>query len=161
MASEVIGTAVMVMTTVIITAALLNAIFPSILTSAVSIRTTGADAGDRIATSMLFTNYEVVSPSHVRFEVLNDGRNKMAGSMIPISTVYLSAENQPLLWLKYNTSVSETYWTYTLIGADSEWEQGETMVLDVINPTGSFAEGNYRIRLQLAGGAMSEHVFTV
>lgn len=161
MSSDVIGTAVMVMTTVIITAALLNAIFPSILTSAISIKATSADAGERFATSMLFTSYEVVSPSHVRFEVLNDGRQEIAGTMIPLSTVYLSAENQPLLWLKYDTSVSETYWTYALTGADQDWDQGETMMIEVINPTGSFAEGNYRLRLQLSSGAMCEHVFAV
>ena len=161
MSSDAIGTAVMVMTTVIITAALLNAIFPSIISSAISIRTTGVDTGDRIATSMMFTNYEVVSPSQVRFELLNDGRHEIAESLIPISTVYLSAENQPLLWLKYDTSVSETYWTYTLTGTDQNWEQGETLVLQITNPTGSFAEGNYRLRLQLSSGAMSEYVFTV
>ena len=161
MAHEVIGTAVMVMATVIILAALLNAIFPYILSGADSIRSTGRDTDNRVATSLAFTNYEVVSPSGLRFDVLNTGRTQIAGTMINISTVYLGKENEPLSWLTFDVSESQTYWNYTVTGTDGVWDQGETLVLQITNPTGTFAEGNYRLRLQLYNGAMSEEAFTV
>lgn len=161
MAHETIGTAVMVMTTVIITAALLNALFPSILGSAVSLKATGAEADDRAATSLAFVNTEVVSPSQLRFDVLNTGRPTVYGPQIQISTVYLALENQPMELLAYNTSATETYWTYTLTGNDINWDQGETMVLLVTNPTGSFPAGDYKIRLQPANGALSGETFRV
>jgi hypothetical protein len=58
-------------------------------------------------------------------------------------------------------SETEPYWSYTLTGGDAVWSHGETLVLQVHDPAGSFAEGNYRLRLQLINGAMGEQAFTV
>ena len=161
MAHEVIGTAVMVMATVIITAALLNAIFPSILGSSEDIRSTGGEASDRAATSMAFINYEVASSSELRFDVLNNGRAEIPEESFPMMTVYLAEETGPLMLVSGQVSETERYWDYALTGADTNWGHGETLVIRVFDPAAGFAGGNYRIRLQLANGGMSEQAFAV
>ncbi|HMK47666.1 MAG TPA: hypothetical protein VK436_13660 [Methanocella sp.] len=161
MSSDAIGTAVMVMTTVIITIALVNAIFPNLISSLTTIRATGDEVGDRAATSLEFINYEKVSPSIVRFDVLNIGRGSIPGSEMAHAVVYLGAENAPLTIITYNTSTTETYWNYTITGTDDDWDSGETMVITLADPQGNFASGDYRLRLQVSNGGMSESSFTV
>lgn len=151
----------MVIATVIITAALLNAIFPSILGASDDIKSTGGEADDRAATSLAVINYEVVSPSELRFDVLNNGRTEFQEASFPTMTVYLGRENTPLMLVSGSVSETESYWTYTLTGADAEWGQGETLVIQVHNPDESFTTGNYRLRLQLISGAMTEQAFKV
>ncbi|CAJ35451.1 hypothetical protein [Methanocella arvoryzae] len=161
MAHEVIGTAIMVIATVIITTALLGAIFPSILGSSDNIRSTGGEAGDRAATSIAFINYEVASSSEFRFDVLNNGRAEIPEESFQTMTVYLAEENAPLMLVSGQVSETERYWDYTLTGADTNWGYGETLIIRVFDPAASFSGGNYRIRLQLANGGMSEQTFTV
>lgn len=161
MAHEAIGTAVMVMATVIITVSLMNAIFPSIISSSDSIKSTGGEADDRSGTSLAFINYEVVSPSELRFDVLNNGRTGFHEASFPTMTVYVGEENKPLMIISGSVSETERYWNYTLTGGDTVWGHGETLVLQVHDPAGGFTEGNYRLRLQLSNGAMCEQAFKV
>jgi flagellar protein FlaG len=157
----------MVIATVIITVSLMNAIFPSILSSSDSIKSSGGDADDRASTSLAFINYEVVPPSEtvppseLRFDVLNNGRTEIQEASFPTMTVYLAEENAPLLLVSGTVSETELYWGYTLTGGDAIWGHGETLVLQVHDPAGGFAAGNYRLRLQLSNGAMCEQAFTV
>lgn len=161
MSHDVIGTAVMVIATVIITATLLNAIFPTVFSSSDSIRSMGGNADDRVGTSMAFINYEVVSQNQANFDVINTGRTDIPESTIKTMTVYMSAENAPLAILSGNSSGTETYWDYVLTGTDDRWGQGETLTVRIHNPADGFADGNYRVRIQLINGAMSEQAFTV
>ena len=151
----------MVIATVIITAALLNAIFPSIIGASDDIKAIGGEADDRTATSLVVINYEVASPSELRFDVLNNGRTEFQEASFPTMTVYLGGENTPLMLVSGSVSETELYWTYTLTGGDAEWGQGEVLVIQVHNPDESFADGNYRLRLQLINGAMTEQAFKV
>ncbi len=151
----------MVIATVIITAALLNAIFPSVFGVSDDIRSTGGEADDRAATSLAVINYEVASQSELRFDVLNNGRTEFQEASFPTMTVYLGGANTPLMLVSGSVSETEPYWTYTLTGGDATWSQGETLVIQVHNPDESFADGSYRLRIQLINGAMTEQAFTV
>lgn len=161
MVDSTIGTALMVIATLIVTGSLINALLPNIFTASDSIRQSSAETDDRMRTSFMITNYEKVSSSVLLFDVLNNGDTSVPQSMLQLTTVCLGMENTPLLNIIYDTSISETYWTYSLTGSDDSWDKGEILQLQVNNPVGDFSDGYTRIRIALPNGATGEHMFTV
>ena len=147
-----------VIVAVILAVTLIMALFPGITNAVLTFKSSSQDTGDQASTSVAFVNYEVVSPSLVRFDVLNTGRTAIPGPMIASTIVYADNATAPHTPIRYNASPG---WTYTLTGTDANWDPGDTLTISVADPAGGFVAGDYDIKLILYNKATSEQEFRV
>jgi len=167
MATDIISNAIVAIAAIIIVTVLISGLIPNIYTAAFGIQSTAAEAGDRVSTSVLVTNYYLAAPGIVELDMLNNGKGSLGESTINMSVVYLGNESMPSNRLTLGDSGAGQYWNYNNIGrdiagdTDGNWDPGETLVVSLVSPGYSFAPGEYEIKMILYNNALCQYRFRV
>ena len=161
MATDTIGSAIIMIGALIVVSALIASLFPNVLSMAGSIRSSANDAGDRLATSATVINHDIGQKT-VRFDVLNNGKNSLPTSAINMTVAYLYNVATPGDRLTFGPDSDRPWWSYAISGdADGTWGPGDTLVVTVTSPNHDFTPGDYQFRMLLYNGARVEYRFNV
>ncbi|HMK47664.1 MAG TPA: hypothetical protein VK436_13650 [Methanocella sp.] len=137
MSQSTISTAILIIAGVIATAALINALFPSIYGMAGSVTSVSQSSTDRMKTDIKIIS-EGMDPSvsdTMHIYVKNTGRMKITSTNLVKSDVYI-ANSSTTYKCKYSTG--QPSWQYAIKdgNGDSTWDPGET--LDIIITAGGY-----------------------
>ena len=131
MSAETITTAIFLITAVVATAVLVNAIYPVIYTTAGTFQSSTHDADTRLRTDFKIVATFAKSPN-VQVWMKNVGSQRISLEEIKRSDVFCGpVDNYGILIYKYVTpsSLNDGEWTETLsdLNTNNYWDTGETL----------------------------------
>ncbi|MGA9141016.1 MAG: hypothetical protein WBZ29_12375 [Methanocella sp.] len=157
MAQEVLSTAILIIAAVIATAAIVNAVYPSLFAAAGSVTTVSDTASNRVLTDMKIAMASTDGPETLYVWVKNDGSTKIPETRIAYTDVYFGDHGH---MAKASANLSESFrWTYALddLDSDDDWGPGETLQITITDGSGtSFTAGDHDIKLVLYNSASIE-----
>lgn len=161
MATDTIGSVIIMIGVLIIVSVLVVSLLPGVLEVAGSIRSSTDSANDRVTTSAMVINHEL-GPGMARFDVLNNGKHSLQAPAINLTVACLDNATVPNLRLTFGPDPGQPWWGYAISGAaDGAWDPGDTLVVTITSPNYDFTPGDYRFRMLLYNGAWVEHRFNV
>jgi flagellar protein FlaG len=157
MAQEVLSSAILIIAAIIATAAIVNAIYPSLFAAAGSVATASDTASNRVLTDIKIAMASADGPGTLYVWVKNDGSTRIPESRIAYTDVYFGDRGH---MIKASANSSEAFrWTYALddINGDDDWGPGETLQITVTDGAGtSFTAGDHEVKLVLYNAASIE-----
>ena len=162
MVSEVIGTALIMIATVVAAVALINAVFPSIYGVSDSITAVTNNVNNQMKSEFMFI-YESPDQSgnNLTAWVKNTGETQVALSELNDSDLFISNSNGVMQMASLNAT-TQPNWTYAIENGngDGQWDPGQTLEINLVTSQ-PFTQGSgYTIRLVMYNGAYCEDYFT-
>ena len=150
MAQETISTAILIIAGIIATVALVNAVYPSLLSAADSVGSTSDGASDRVKTDIKITMSSQPNASTLYVWVKNTGSTELPANRIALTDVYFG---DPGMMARAETSPSTSFhWAYVLDDQDGDgkWGPGETLQVLISDETGTHLTiGTHYVKLVL------------
>ena len=163
MVSEVIGTALIMIATVVAAVALINAVFPSIYSVSDSISAVTGNVNNQMKSEFMFI-YESPDQSgnNLTAWVKNTGETQVAANELNDSDLFISNSNGVMQMANLNSS-KQPSWTYTIENSngDGQWDPGETLEINLVTNQPFVQGSSYTTRLVMYNGAYCEGYFTV
>jgi archaellum component FlaG (FlaF/FlaG flagellin family) len=159
MAQDTINNAILIITAVIATTVVLNAVYPAMFEAIGSVKTAAADAGSRAGTSFTIVNHGFSGDyTQLNLWMKNTGKEKIAD--IDGINVYYGSDSGSLK--RYHVSVTSVY---SPDSSDAAWNPDETLAIGISDyPSGGalpHEPGTYLVKVVLTNGAESEATFNI
>jgi len=162
MSQSTISTAILIIAGVIATAALINALFPSIYGMAGSVTSVSQSSSDRMKTDIkiISEGLDPSVPDTMHMYVKNTGRLKITGANLVKSDVYIANASTTR---KCEYSTGDPSWQYAIRdgNGDGTWDPGET--LDIIITAGGYdfhADGQ-SVTIALYNGVATQEKYSL
>lgn len=162
MAQETISSAILIIAGIIATVALVNAVYPSLLSATDSVGSVSDAASDRVKTDLKITMSSQPNSSALYVWVKNTGSTELAAGRLAYTDVYFG---DPGSMSRAETNEHASFhWSYVLDDQDGDgnWGPGETLQV-LISDAGAIhlTAGTHHVKLVLYNSAAVDDTVTI
>ncbi len=155
MVQNTMGTAIMIIASVIAVVAIINAIYPTLNSSGRTILASTADTNEQTKTLMAMSSYGFVSSTTLDVWVKNSGRTSISESELQVARVYFGNDSGSMKYYPASVSIEEPN------NGDVFLDPGETLKVEITSGSLPQNAGIHRFRLALPNGAISEYTLAI
>ncbi|HMK47667.1 MAG TPA: hypothetical protein VK436_13665 [Methanocella sp.] len=155
MVQNTMSTAILIISTVIATVALITALYPTISGTARMILSSTADTDTRSTTMLTISSYSFINATTVDVWAKNTGRSRVSSADLQNMRAYYGDDSGSM------ASCNTSFLIEDPNNGDSYLDTGETLMVEITSGTLDGSLGVHRIRLVLPNGAITEYTMNI